>query len=54
MSELVVKAVIDRMPDYEVDRDGVYQYVRNPSMTGLGKLPVNLHPGSEARLDDHL
>jgi cytochrome P450 len=40
MSEVMVKAVLDRIPDYQVDLDGVYEYRGNPSMTGLGKLPV--------------
>ncbi|MGO9508650.1 MAG: cytochrome P450 [Mycobacterium sp.] len=40
MSEVMVKAVLDCIPDYEPDLDGVQQYLGNPSMTGLGKLPV--------------
>jgi cytochrome P450 len=44
MSEVMVKAVLDRIPDYRVDLDGVYQYLGNPSMTGLGKLPVTFTP----------
>jgi cytochrome P450 len=47
MSEVMVKAVLDRIPDYRVDLDGVYQYLGNPSMTGLGKLPVTFTPGSK-------
>ena len=46
MSEVMVKAVLDRIPDYQVDLDGVYQYLGNPSMTGLGKLPVTFTPGA--------
>jgi cytochrome P450 len=45
MSEVMVRAVLDRIPDYRVDLDGVYQYMGNPSMTGLGKLPVTFTPG---------
>ncbi|MBW0016649.1 MAG: cytochrome P450 [Mycobacterium sp.] len=45
MSEVMVKAVLDRIPDYRVDRDGVDHYLGNPSMTGLGKLPVTFQPG---------
>jgi cytochrome P450 len=45
MSEVMVKAVLDRIPDYQVDLDGVYEYLGNPSMTGLGKLPVTFTPG---------
>ncbi|HZQ31337.1 MAG TPA: cytochrome P450 [Mycobacterium sp.] len=45
MSAVMVKAVLDRIPDYRVDVDGVQQYVGNPSMTGLGTLPVTFTPG---------
>jgi cytochrome P450 len=45
MSEVMVKAVLDRIPDYQVDRGGVQEYLGNPSMTGLGKLPVTFRPG---------
>jgi cytochrome P450 len=47
MSEVMVKAVLDRLPDYQVDLDGVYQYLGNPSMTGLGKLPVTFTLGAK-------
>jgi cytochrome P450 len=40
MSEVMVKAVLDRIPDYRVYESGVHQYLGNPSMTGLGTLPV--------------
>jgi cytochrome P450 len=46
MFEVMVKAVLERMPDYVVDVDGVHQYSGNPSMTGLGKLPVTFAPGT--------
>lgn len=45
MFEVMVKAVLDRMPDYEVDDSGVHHYAGNPTMTGLGKLPVSFPPG---------
>ncbi len=47
MSEVMVKAVLNRIPDYRVDLSGVYQYLGNPSMTGLGKLPVTFTPGTK-------
>ncbi|PXX13277.1 cytochrome P450 [Mycolicibacterium moriokaense] len=46
MFEVMVKAVLERIPDYVVDVDGVQHYSGNPSMTGLGKLPVTFTPGS--------
>jgi cytochrome P450 len=49
MFELMVKAVLDRIPDYQVDVGGVYEYLGNPSMTGLGKLPVTFTPGVSRR-----
>jgi cytochrome P450 len=45
MSEVMVKAVLDRIPDYQVI-DGSHQYLGNPSMTGLSKLPVTFTPTS--------
>ena len=47
MSEVMVRAVLDRIPDYRVDLDGVHQYRGNPSMTGLGTLPVTFTPGAK-------
>jgi cytochrome P450 len=45
MSGVMVKAALDRIPDYQVDLGGVHEYLGNPSMTGLGKLPVTFAPG---------
>jgi cytochrome P450 len=45
MFEVMVKAVLARIPDYEVDLAGVHQYAGNPTMTGLGRLPVTFAPG---------
>ena len=45
MSEVMVRAVLDRIPDYQVDLGGVHEYLGSPSMTGLGKLPVMFTPG---------
>ena len=47
MSEVMVKAVLDRIPDYAVDVDNVQQYLGNPAMTGLGTLPVTFTPGAK-------
>jgi len=44
--EVMVKAVLERIPDYEVDLSGVHRYSGNPSMTGLGRLPVKFTPGA--------
>jgi cytochrome P450 len=48
MSEVMVRAVLDRIPDYRVDVGGVHEYRGNPSMTGLGTLPVTF-PAGESR-----
>ena len=45
MFEVMVKAVLVRIPDYRVDVGGVHEYLGNPSMTGLGKLPVTFTRG---------
>src|ERR1700742_1495850 len=45
MSEVMVRAGLDRIPDYRVDLAGVDEYLGNPSMTGLGTLPVTFTPG---------
>lgn len=47
MSEVMVRAVLDRIPDYRVELDGVRQYLGNPSMTGLATLPVTFTPGAK-------
>jgi cytochrome P450 len=47
MSAVMVRAVLDRIPDYQVDIDGVRHYRGNPSMTGLGTLPVTFTPGAK-------
>jgi cytochrome P450 len=46
MFDVMVKAVLDRIPDYEVDLSGVQEYAGNPTMTGLGRLPVRFTPGA--------
>jgi cytochrome P450 len=45
MSEVMVRAVLERIPDYRVDIGGVQEYLGNPSMTGLGTLPVTFTAG---------
>ncbi len=47
MSEVMVKAVLDRIPDYRVEVDNAHQYLGSPSMTGLSKLPVTFTPGAK-------
>jgi cytochrome P450 len=45
MFEVMVHAVLDRMPDYEIDLDVVERYAGNPTMDGVGRLPVTFTPG---------
>jgi len=47
MAEVMVKAVLGRIPDYQVDVDNVRQYLGNPSMTGLAQLPVTFTPAAK-------
>ncbi|OBK39010.1 cytochrome [Mycobacterium sp. 1165196.3] len=51
MSGVMVKAVLDRIPDYAVDVENVHQYLGNPSMTGLGTLPVTFAPGKSQQTE---
>lgn len=51
MSGVMVKAVLDRIPDYAVDVENVHQYLGNPSMTGLGTLPVAFTPGKSQQTE---
>ncbi|WP_101951513.1 cytochrome P450 [Mycobacterium sp. 3519A] len=44
MFQVMVKAVLDRIPNYRVDVGGVHRYSGNPSMTGLSRLPVTFTP----------
>lgn len=45
MFEVMIKGVLDRIPDYEVAGDGVVEYLGSPSMTGLDKLPTKFEAG---------
>ncbi|MEY8015671.1 cytochrome P450 [Mycobacterium servetii] len=44
VSQVMVAAVLERIPDYRVELEGVRQYLGNPSMTGLATLPVTFAP----------
>jgi cytochrome P450 len=45
MFEVMVRAVLDRIPDYEIDLGAVEHYGGDPAMTGLVKLPARFTPG---------
>lgn len=45
MFQVMLGEVLRRIPDYEVDFDGVVQYLGNPAMTGLLTLPATFTPG---------
>jgi cytochrome P450 len=44
MFEVMIRAILERIPDYQVDLAGVDEYLGNPSLTGLGRLPVTFTP----------
>lgn len=46
MFEVMVRGVLDRIPDYELTEPEPDQYLGSPSMTGLAKLPVTFTPGT--------
>jgi cytochrome P450 len=43
--QILVAAVLDRLPDYEVDPDGTRFYEGNPMMAGAVAMPVTFTPG---------
>ena len=47
MFEVMVRGILDRIPDYEVDAAGVDHYQGNPSMIGLSRLPATFSPGPQ-------
>jgi cytochrome P450 len=49
MFEVMVKAVLQRLPDYEIHLDGVRRYTGNPTMDGVGQLPVTFAAGRSLR-----
>jgi len=49
MFGVMVKAVPQRLPDYEINLDGVRRYTGNPTMDGVGELPVTFTAGRPLR-----
>ena len=45
MFEVIVRAVLERMPDYAVDLGSIEEYAGNPTMTGIVKMPATFTPG---------
>ena len=45
MFEVMVRGLLERIPDYEVGSGPVDQYLGNPAMTGLVHLPAAFTPG---------
>jgi cytochrome P450 len=45
MFEVMVRAVLDRIPDFEIDLDAVEHYGGDPAMTGIVKMPARFTPG---------
>ena len=43
MFEVMVKAVLDRIPDYEVDLGGVHEYSGQPDHDRLGQAAGHVH-----------
>jgi hypothetical protein len=43
----MVKAVLDCIPDYRVDLDGVYEHLGQPEHDRAGQAAARLHPGSK-------
>ena len=47
MFEELVRGVLERLPDYEVASDDIEQYLGEPSVTGIVKLPITFTPGQK-------
>ena len=45
MFEELARGVLERMPDYTVDHDEIEQYLGDPAVTGIVKLPITFSPG---------
>jgi cytochrome P450 len=45
MFEVIVRGVLERMPDYELKSDEVQDYKGNPTMTGIVSMPATFTPG---------
>jgi hypothetical protein len=43
--QVMTAAVLDRLPDYQVQPPGPIFYEDNPIMAGMVSLPVNFAPG---------
>jgi cytochrome P450 len=46
MFEVMLRAVLDRIADYEIDVDKVEPYLGDPAMTGIVKLPASFTPAA--------
>ena len=53
-SELMIRDVLERMPDYEIDADGFQPYPGNLLMTGVVTMPVTFTPGARSGAADPL
>src|SRR5690606_9471851 len=45
MFQVLVREVLDRIPDYEVDEDATRLYSGNPELNGVVSMPVRFTPG---------
>jgi cytochrome P450 len=43
--EVMTRAVLDRLPDYEIDVDATRFYERNPTLAGVVSMPCTFTPG---------
>ena len=45
MFQVLVRQVLDRMPDYEIDRAATRFYQGNPQLNGAVRMPATFTPG---------
>jgi hypothetical protein len=46
MFQVLVRQVLARIPDYEVDRDATQFYEGNPELNGVVRMPARFTPGT--------
>jgi hypothetical protein len=48
MFQVLLHEVLDRIPDYEVDREATQFYEANPELNGVVRMPARFTPGPVA------
>jgi cytochrome P450 len=46
MFEELLRGALERLPDYSIEEDQMQEYLGNPSVTGIVKMPATFSPGA--------